>query len=82
MTQRARSAISRRSQRAFWLDLTALGVLVDDRAHHLGVEEVKRPAAVTETAARVLVLPTGRLYDAVEAHELAYEHSNALDRFR
>jgi hypothetical protein len=62
-------------------DLATRGVLVDHRAHHLRVEELERPATVTEPAGRVLVLAARRLHDAVETHELADENSHRVGPF-
>src|SRR6266702_611831 len=57
-------------------DTVSLGDLVDDPAHHLGVEELHRPATVAKPAAGVLCGTTGSLHHAVETHELAYDHSH------
>ncbi len=60
---------------------TALGVLVDDRAHHVGVEELERPAAVTEPPLVSSSLPPRACTTPVEIHELADENSPRRDPF-
>ena len=85
--ERVAAALGPRSRRdligaaALQQDLAALGVLVDDCAHHLGVEELERPTTVTEPATGVLVLAARRLHDAIETHELADENSHCVDPF-
>jgi hypothetical protein len=57
-------------------DFVSLGELVDDRAHHLRIEELHRPATVPKPPAGVFRRTTGSLHHAVETHELAYDHSH------